>query len=247
MEHYQELIGVIALTLGASWASGINLYAALLVLGIAGTTGNIALPENLVVLQEPIVIGAAGLMYFVEFIADKTPGVDTGWDGLHTFIRIPAGALLASSAVGEVTPALEIAAGIMGGGVAAATHAAKAGTRVMINTSPEPFSNWLASITEDLSVLGGLWLALNHPVLFLILFLVFIVLLIWLLPKLWRGVKLIFYKLGCWLGLVDETKTPKAEHDVEAYSKIRALKKLYDEGVVSEQEFREQKAKLLAE
>jgi hypothetical protein len=247
MENYQELIGIIALTMGASWASGINLYAALLVLGIGGSTGNIALPETLAVLQDPMVIGAAGLMYAVEFFADKTPGVDTGWDGIHTFIRIPAGALLASSAVGDVTPALEMTAGILGGGVAAATHATKAGTRVLINTSPEPFSNWFASITEDLSVLGGLWLALNHPLLFLILLAVFLILLVWLLPKLWRGVKLIFYKVGLWLGLIDKEADSKAEHEVDHYEKIRDLKKLYDDGAISEQEFNQQKARLLAE
>lgn len=247
MENYQELIGVIALTMGASWASGINLYAALLVLGIGGSTGNIALPETLTVLQDPMVIAAAGLMYAVEFFADKTPGVDTGWDGIHTFVRIPAGALLASSAVGDVTPAVEIAAGLLGGGVTAATHATKAGTRVLINTSPEPFSNWVASITEDLGVFGGLWLALNHPVLFLVIFVVFLILLIWLLPKLWRGVKMVFYKVGLWLGLVDKSKDSPAEHEVEAYSKIRDLKKLYDEGAISEQEFNQEKSRLLAE
>ena len=97
MESYEALIGTLALTMGASWASGINLYAALLVLGIGGSTGNIDLPPDLQVLQDPMVIGAAGLMYFVEFFVDKTPGVDTGWDALHTFVRIPAGAMLASS------------------------------------------------------------------------------------------------------------------------------------------------------
>ncbi len=243
MEHYQELVSIIALTMGVSWASGINLYAALLVLGVGGATGNIELPETMAVLQDPMVISAAGLMYAVEFFADKVPGVDTGWDGLHTFVRIPAGALLASSAVGDVTPALEIAAGILGGGVAAGSHAMKAGSRVLINTSPEPVSNWVASFTEDIAVIGGLWVALSHPVLFIILFVLFTVLLIWLLPKIWRGVKLVFYKVGSWLGLVDKTTASEQATD---YEQLRQLKKLLDEGAISDQEYKEQKARLLS-
>lgn len=201
MDTYQTLISTIALTMGVGWASGINLYAALCVLGIAGATGNIALPAELQVLQDPLVIGAAGLMYMVEFVADKTPGVDTGWDTIHTFVRIPAGAMLAAGAVGDVTPALEVAAGILGGSMAAASHLTKASSRVLINTSPEPFSNWGASIGEDLLVLGGLWTALNHPLVFLILMAVFIVLVIWLVPKMWRLIKAIFRRVGRWLGM----------------------------------------------
>lgn len=192
MEQYQELINVIALTMGVAWASGINLYAAILMLGLLGMTGNMDLPPGLEVLQNPMVVGAAGLMYFVEFVADKTPGVDTGWDGIHTFIRIPAGALLAAGAVGDVNPAMEIVAGILGGGIATGSHAFKAGSRVLINTSPEPVSNWTASVAEDVSVFGGLWLALNHPLWFLGAFILFIIMLIWLLPKIWRGIKKVF-------------------------------------------------------
>jgi hypothetical protein len=196
MEHYTELIGIISLALGAAWASGINLYAALLVLGLLGVTDNIALPENLQVLQNPIVIGAAGIMYLVEFFADKVPGVDTGWDTLHTFIRIPAGALLAAGAVGDVNPAVAIAAGILGGGMAAGSHATKAGSRVLINTSPEPFTNWTASAAEDVAVVAGLWTALYHPWVFVIIIVLFIGLLIWLLPKLWRGIMKIISAIG---------------------------------------------------
>lgn len=198
MESYQALLGTLALTMGASWASGINLYAVLLVLGIGGSTGNIDLPPGLEVLTDPMVIGAAGLMYFVEFFVDKTPGVDTAWDSLHTFIRIPAGAMLAAGAVGDVSPALEIAAGIMGGTLSATSHATKAGTRALINTSPEPFTNWTASISEDLLVLAGLWTALNHPAVFLCLMLLFIIIAIWLLPKIWRLLKAIFEKIAGW-------------------------------------------------
>lgn len=214
MDSYQELISVIALTAGVGWASGINLYALVLVLGIAGATGNIQLPAELAVVQSPLVIMAAGVMYVIEFVADKVPGVDTGWDTLHTFIRIPAGAMLAAGAVGDVTPALEIAAGLMGGTLAGASHFTKASTRALINTSPEPVSNWIASISEDLLVLAGLWTMFNHPILFLCLMVLFIALVIWLLPRLWRLIKKIFVKIGQWLGMV-EKPVPQTVPDAE--------------------------------
>jgi hypothetical protein len=175
--------------MGVAWASGINLYAAVFMLGYLGMTGHVTLPPDLQVLTEPLVLFAAGFMYLVEFFADKTPGVDTGWDGLHTFIRIPAGAILAAGAVGEVGQGAEIAAALVGGGLAAGTHLTKAGSRIMINTSPEPFSNWTASIGEDLVVIAGLWTALYNPWLFLALLLMFVLLMIWLLPKLWRAIR----------------------------------------------------------
>jgi hypothetical protein len=208
MDSYQELISVIALTAGVGWASGINLYALVLVLGIAGATGNIQLPAELAVVQSPTVIMAAGVMYVIDVSAAKVPGVDTGWDTLHTFIRIPAGAMLAAGAVGDVTPALEIAAGLMGGTLAGASHLTKASTRALINTSPEPVSNWTASISEDLLVLGGIWTMFNHPILFLCLMVLFIALVIWLLPKLWRLIKRIFVKIGQWLGMVEKPVAP---------------------------------------
>lgn len=209
MDNYQDLISIIALTMGVGWASGINLYAAVLVLGLAGSTGNIDLPPELAVVQNPMVIMAAGIMYFVEFIADKIPGVDTGWDTLHTFIRIPAGAMLAVGAVGDVTPALEIAAGLMGGTMAGASHLTKFSTRALINTSPEPFSNWAASISEDVLVLGGLWAMFNHPWLFVGLMVAFLLLVIWLLPKLWRLLKVIFSTLSEWFGTADKPEPVK--------------------------------------
>lgn len=192
MDPYQQVIATIALTMGTAWASGINLYATIGILGFLGATGNITLPEQLVVLQDPLVIGAATLMYVVEFFIDKTPGVDTGWDTLHTFIRIPAGAILAASAVGDVTPALSITAGIFGGLVSGTTHAVKAGSRVLINTSPEPFTNWTASIVEDVAVFGALWATLHYPLVFLVLFVLFLVAAIWMLPKLMRGIRALF-------------------------------------------------------
>jgi hypothetical protein len=196
MEQLNQIAGIVALSMGTAWASGINLYAAILTLGLLGATGQMALPPNLAIVTQPIVILAAGVMFCIEFFADKIPGVDTGWDTIHSFIRIPGGALLAAAAVGDVNPAVMLAAGILGGGLAAGTPAAKAGSRVLINTSPEPFSNWLASIGEDVAVIAGVWVALAHPWLFLGFMMVFVLLLIWLLPKLWRGIKVVFAKIA---------------------------------------------------
>jgi hypothetical protein len=205
-------VEVIALSMGAAWASGINLYATIFMLGYMGMTGNIVLPEELMIVSDPLVMTAAGFMYCVEFFADKIPGVDSGWDSIHTFIRIPAGAMLAASAVGDVTPAVELGAAILGGSLAAGSHATKAGGRLLINTSPEPVTNWGASISEDLVVIGGLWAALNHPVIFLIALVLFILFMIWALPKLWRLIKAIFKRIGSWLGLCE----PPAQLTTEA-------------------------------
>ena len=175
-----ETVEIIALTMGVAWASGINLYAAMFMLGWMGSTGDINLPADMEILSNPLVMTAAGFMYCVEFFADKIPGVDTGWDAIHTFIRIPAGAMLAAAAVGDVSPAIELSAFILGGTLATGSHLAKSGSRVMINTSPEPFTNWTASVAEDAAVIGGLWVALNHPWLFIAALVVFILLIIWL-------------------------------------------------------------------
>lgn len=193
-----ETIETLSLMLGSAWAAGINLYAAIFVLGYFGATGSVALPPALEVLSDPLVMTVAGVMYCVEFFADKTPGVDSGWDLIHTFIRIPAGAIMAAAfAQGiEVGAAAELAALLVGGGLAAGSHFTKAGSRVMINTSPEPFSNWGASIAEDIGVVAGLWAALNHPVIFLALLGLFILLSIWLLPKIWRALKSLFGAIG---------------------------------------------------
>lgn len=181
-----ELTASLALAAGAAWASGINLYAALLMFGILGTTGTLTLPPDLQILTNPLVITAAGFMYMVEFFADKTPGVDSAWDVMHTFVRIPAGAVLAAAAVGELDPAVQVAAFIVGGGLAASSHVAKTSSRAVINTSPEPVSNWTASVSEDLLVFGGLWTALHHPAVFLVLLGLFLLILAWVLPKLFR-------------------------------------------------------------
>ena len=191
-----DITQTIALTMGVAWASGINLYAAILMLGYLGTTGSIDLPPDLQVLGSPMVMLAAGLMFVIEFFTDKVPGVDSGWDAISTFIRIPAGAVLAAGAVGEVGTAAQLAAGIAGGALATGSHATKAGTRALINTSPEPITNWVASVGEDVAVIAGLWTALYHPALFIVLLVLFILLMIWLLPRLWRGIKKVFGFIG---------------------------------------------------
>jgi hypothetical protein len=191
-----DITQTIALTMGVAWASGINLYAAIVMLGYLGSTGNIDLPPELQILTHPLIILAAGVMYCIEFFADKVPGVDTGWDIIQTFIRIPAGAALAAGAMGDAGAGAHLAAAVTGGTLATGSHLAKAGSRVLINTSPEPFTNWFASIGEDVAVIAGLWTALHHPLLFLLLLLLFIIALSWLLPRIWGGIRRVLAKLG---------------------------------------------------
>ncbi len=205
MDTLNQLSATLALTMGLAWASGINLYATLFTLGYLANTGNITLPADLQIVADPMVMGAAGLMYCIEFFADKVPGVDTGWDALHTFVRIPAGAMLAAGAIGDLNPVVELTAAILGGGMAATSHATKAGTRVLINTSPEPFSNWLASVGEDIAVVTGVWACINHPVLFIIALIMFVALAIWLLPRIWNGIKKVFRFIGKLFGQQENT------------------------------------------
>lgn len=190
-----EMTELIIAALGLAWASGLNLYAGLATIGILGATGQMTLPPDLEVLAHPAVLAAAIFMYVAEFVADKVPGIDTTWDTIHTFIRIPAGAVLALGAVGELDPAIQVAALIIGGTVAATSHAFKAGSRVIINTSPEPFSNWGASLVEDGLVIGGVTLAVLQPTGFLVLFVIFIALVLWLMPKIWRGIRTLWTRL----------------------------------------------------
>ena len=252
MEQLEHIAGVLALTMGASWASGVNLYAAIAVLGFSGATGSIELPPDLQILENPLVIGAASIMYVVEFIVDKIPGLDTTWDSVHTFVRIPAGAMMASAAVGDVGAAMELSTAILGGGLAAASHATKAGSRILINASPEPFTNWAASITEDVAVIGGLWVALHHPWLFLGLMLVVILLMIWLLPKIWGAVKSVFGWLGRLFGAkhappAATTPDPSSERDgMDMLDRLERLKGLLDSGALTQDEFDQQKQALLA-
>ncbi len=182
-------VEALSLAMGTAWTSGINLYATVAALGIAGRTEMIALPPDLQVLTHPAVIAVACIMYVIEFFADKVPYVDNGWDILHTFIRVPAGAILAARSLGDMNPALELVALLAGGTMALAAHGTKATIRLAINTSPEPFSNWFASVTEDLAVLGSVWMVFNHPVLMLILIVVFLALVAWIVPKIFRLAK----------------------------------------------------------
>jgi hypothetical protein len=180
-----DMIQTIALSAGLAWASGLRLYLVVFLAGVLSYFGYLQLPTSLAMLQNPLVIGAAGLMAFAELIADKIPAFDSLWDSFQTFIRIPAGALLAAFAMGEVDPAWTLAAGLIGGTITAGTHFAKAGSRLAINSSPEPFSNWLASFGEEGVLLAGLWTMLASPPIFLGLLTVFMLVAGFILFKLW--------------------------------------------------------------
>ena len=177
----------LALAAGLSWASGIRLYAVLFMSGMLHATGFVTLPAALQVLAHPLVLTASGFLVLCEFFADKIPAFDTLWDAIHTFIRIPAGALLAVGALGPGDTPAAIAAALLGGTLAGSSHLAKAGGRLLINTSPEPISNWTASLSEDALVPATLLLAFNYPLLLFAVLLLFVGLAIWLLPKLWRA------------------------------------------------------------
>jgi len=187
-----ESLSQLALAGGLAWASGIRLYATVFLIGLLGRYGYLHLPEQLLVLQHTWVLLASGIMVVGEFLADKVPGFDSLWDAVHTFIRIPAGALLAWGAMGDATPEAQLAAAIIGGLITGGTHLAKSGGRAAINTSPEPLSNWAASVSEDGLVLGGLFLAIAHPLVFLVLLVLFLALVIWMLPKVFRFLARIF-------------------------------------------------------
>ncbi len=192
MDDLHSLAATIALVAGLAWASGLRLYLTLFAIGLLSHFQLVVLPPALGVLGHPWVLTASGIMVIVEFLADKLPGFDSVWDGVHTFIRIPAGAILAGAAVGYADPVLVAVAAILGGAIASGAHLAKAGTRALINTSPEPFNNWTASLGEDALLVGGLWLMFMHPLLFLVALIVFIALVIWLVPKLFRAVRELF-------------------------------------------------------
>jgi hypothetical protein len=187
-----QVLQTVAIASLLAWASGLRLYLVVFAVGLAGHLGYVELPAGLKVLQHPWVIGSAGVMLLMEFIVDKVPAVDSVWDAFHTFIRIPAGALLAAGATGDTLTALTIAAGLLGGTITAGTHFTKAGGRALINTSPEPLSNWTASFTEDALVLTGIWFAFAYPLAFLAGLLVLLGLMVWLLPRIWRGISEVF-------------------------------------------------------
>jgi len=189
---------LVALAAAIGWASGLRLYAVLFILGGLAYLHWIDLPSGLQVLAHPLVLAASGFMCFVEFFADKIPGVDSAWDLVQTFIRIPAGAALAASVFGDSSTATMLAAAIVGGTLAAGSHLAKTGGRALINTSPEPFSNWTASFGEDLAVGTVLWLALAHPIAALAVLAALVLFTVWLIPKLWRLLRAIVERMVHW-------------------------------------------------
>ena len=186
-----DIVSTIAMAAGLSWASGLRLYAVIFTVGVLGKMGFVVLPEHLQILARDGVLAASAFMLAMEFLADKIPVVDSLWDSIHTFIRIPAGALLAAGAVAHLSPEWAFLAALLGGTLTSGSHFTKAGSRALINMSPEPFSNWAASFGEDFMVAGGLWAALFAPELFLGGLALFLLLMIWILPKIWRGVRLV--------------------------------------------------------
>ncbi|MFN3629589.1 MAG: DUF4126 domain-containing protein [Casimicrobiaceae bacterium] len=177
------------MAMAMAWGAGLRLYLVVFVFGMLARFGYVPLPETLAILKNPVVLAAAGFMTFVEFFADKLPWLDTVWDAVHTFLRIPAGAALAAGMLGDTGEGVAMAAALLGGTLAAGTHFGKAGARATINTSPEPFSNIALSMAEDVAVAGGLALAINYPLVFLGALLVFIILLVLLLRWLYRGLR----------------------------------------------------------
>jgi len=180
--------------MGGSWASGINLYLTTAGLGIAHRMGWVTLPGNMESLANPLVIGVALLIYAVEFFADKIPYVDSAWDGIHTFIRPAGGMALGYMAMADVGPAIQYPVALLTGSIALDSHLTKATSRAAINTSPEPISNSVASVTEDVSVLGAMYLIINHPVVATVLVVLFILFSIWFLKKMFRFLKKVLGK-----------------------------------------------------
>lgn len=191
-----DAITSFALASGLSWASGLRLYLTVFIVGLLSKYGYIQLPESLHILSNPVVIGVAGLLMVIEFLADKIPYVDSAWDSIQTFIRVPAGALLAMGAINSSDPVIASIAALLGGSLTGMTHATKAGSRAIINTSPEPVSNITTSFGEEGLVLGGGWLALMHPMVFIGVLIFFVLVMLWLLPKLWRGIQSILGNIG---------------------------------------------------
>jgi hypothetical protein len=175
---------LISIVLGISFASGLNLYATVLALGLFDRFGVVQLPGQLdVVSSTPVIVGAV-FMYAVEFVADKIPYIDSVWDAIHTIIRPVAGALLAYSAVGSVDPQWQMVAALAGGSVALTSHTAKASTRAAANVSPEPFSNWVLSFTEDVIALFLVWISASHPLVALAIVFLFLALAVAIIVKL---------------------------------------------------------------
>lgn len=190
---------LLALAAALGWASGLRLYAVLFIAGLSGMLGWIALPNGLQVLQHPALLMASGAMLFVEFFADKIPGLDSLWDLVHSVIRVPGGAALAAAVFGADNATMAVVAGLLGGSLAATSFAGKAATRAAVNTSPEPFSNMAVSLLEDGLVVGALWLAVQHPLLFAIALAITLVLTVLLIAALFKFLQAIGRRLASWL------------------------------------------------
>src|SRR5215213_354526 len=187
-----EWFSTLTLALGSAWTSGINLYATVTVLGLLQKFGATKLPGGLDVLDNWWIIGVAGALYIVEFFADKIPYVDSVWDVVHTFIRVPAGAIVAYAAVSEMDPSISIPAALVGGTLAFSSHGTKAAARIGANLSPEPVSNWTLSIFEDIIAIGGAFLAVFVPSAIVAVLLVFVVFFFWFFRKISRAIKRLF-------------------------------------------------------
>jgi len=184
-----NVIQILGLALGAAWTSGLNLYATVAVLGLLEHYKLAHLPGGLHVLGNRLIIGVAVFLYVVEFFADKIPYVDTVWDAVHTFIRVPAGAVLAAAASSEISPAVQVLALLLGGGLALSTHGTKATVRAGANLSPEPLTNWSLSLLEDALAIGAVVLAVVSPIGIMVVILIFLLILIWILPKVVRRIR----------------------------------------------------------
>lgn len=184
-----EWFSTLSLALGTAWTSGINLYATVSVLGLLQKFGAVKLPGGLDALDNWWVIGIAGGLYLIEFFADKIPYVDSLWDAIHTFIRVPAGAAVAFAATSDMNPGVEIIAMLLGGGLAFSSHGTKAALRAGANLSPEPVSNWILSFVEDVIAFVGAFLAVFAPILIMIVLIIFSIFTIWFLPKIFRVVR----------------------------------------------------------
>jgi uncharacterized protein DUF4126 len=187
---------LIGFALGASFAAGLNLYATVATLGLLQRFGVVALPPPLAPLANPVVIGVALFLYVVEFFADKIPYVDTAWDTLHTFIRPPAAAILAYAAVAGIPEPWRIVAALVAGGVALTSHGTKATARAAVNTSPEPISNWVVSVGEDLLAIALAWFAAAHPLVTLGIVTALLALSIWIMMKLVRFLRRLLHGAG---------------------------------------------------
>jgi hypothetical protein len=187
-----EWFSTLSLALGTAWTSGINLYATVAVLGLLQRLGSVHLPGGLDVLDNWWIIGIAGGLYIIEFFADKIPYVDSVWDVVHTFIRVPAGAAVAYAATDQMDPSVSTIAALLGGTFAFSSHGTKAALRAGVNLSPEPVSNWVLSIVEDIIAFAGTLLAVFAPALIAIVLIIFALFFFWFFPKVYRAVKRIF-------------------------------------------------------